>query len=395
MDKTLENVTVLDLSRVLAGPFCSMMLADMGANVIKVEAVGTGDDSRQFAPMMKGESCYYMNLNRNKKGVTLNLKAPKGKAAFLKMVEQADIVLENYRPGVMDRLGLGYETLKQANPKIVYGCVSGFGQYGPYRNRGGYDIIGQAMSGLMSTTGWPESGPTRTGTAMADVLAGLSVCIGILAALHNAQETGLGQTVDVALVDSAVASLEIINQIYLATGRTPERIGNRYESCYPYDSFRCADGELVIACGNDSLFVKLANLMGQPELITHPLFDKNPKRVEHHAQMKTIVEAWTMDHQRDELVEMLLDAGVPAAPINTIADTVKDPHIAGAREMFVEVNHPVAGTMKLTGCHIKMSRTPSTIRTPAPLLGQDNSEVYASFGYSEAEIAQMHEEGVI
>ena len=176
MEKTLEHVTVLDLTRVLAGPFCGMMLADMGANVIKIESVGKGDDSRQYAPMINGESCYYMNLNRNKKGITLNLKAPEGKAAFLKMVEKADIVLENYRPGVMERLGLGYEELKKVNPRIVYGCVSGFGHYGPYSSRGGYDIIGQAMSGLMSTTGWPDTGPTRTGTAMADVLGGLSVC---------------------------------------------------------------------------------------------------------------------------------------------------------------------------------------------------------------------------
>lgn len=395
MEKTLEHITVLDLTRVLAGPFCGMMLADMGANVIKIESVGKGDDSRQYAPMVGGESCYYMNLNRNKKGVTLNLKAPEGRAAFLKMVERADIVLENYRPGVMDRLGLGYEDLKKVNPRIVYGCVSGFGHYGPYSSRGGYDIIGQAMSGLMSTTGWPDSGPTRTGTAMADVLGGLSVCIGVLAALENARETGLGQKVDVALVDSAVASLEIINQIYLATGRIPERIGNRYESCYPYDSFLCDGGELVIACGNDSLFVKLANLMGRPELITDPRYDKNTKRVENHVEMKEIVEAWTKQYPRDELVDLLLKAGIPAAPINTIADTTKDPHIAGAREMFVEVDHPVAGKLRLTGCHIKMSRTPPAIRTPAPVLGQDNDEVYSALGYSPEEIGQMREAGVI
>ena len=360
MEKTLEHVTVLDLTRVLAGPFCCMMLADMGANVIKIESVGKGDDSRGMPPIVNGESCYYMNLNRNKKGVTLNLKAPEGKAAFLKMVEKADIVVENFRPGVMDRLGLGYEDLKKVNPKIVYGCVSGFGHYGPYKDRGGYDIVGQAMSGMMSTTGWPDSGPTRTGTAIADVLAGLSVCIGVLAA-----------------------------------GRIPERIGNRYESCYPYDSFPCKDGELVIGCANDSLFVKLTNLMGKPELLTDPRFEKNVKRVENHAALRPIVAEWTSQYNRDELVQMILDVGVPAAPINTIADTTKDPHIAGAREMFVEVDHPVAGKMKLTGCHIKMSRTPSEIRTHAPLLGQDNDEIYGSLGYSADEIAHMKEAGVI
>ena len=395
MERTLEGLVVLDLTRVLAGPFSSMMLADMGADVIKIETPGRGDDSRRFAPMVQGESCYYMNLNRNKRGITLNLKTPEGKEVLRRLVRNADVLLENYRPGVMDRLGLGYESLREINPRLVYGCVSGFGQYGPYSQRGGYDIIGQAMSGLMSTTGWPDTGPTRTGTAMADVLAGLSVTIGVLAALQNVNRTGLGQKVDVALVDSAVASLEIINQIYLATGRIPERIGNRYESCYPYDSFPARDGDLVIACGNDKLFALLTDLMGQPELQSDPRFDENPKRVEHHAALREIVEKWTRTFGRDELVSLLLARGIPAGPINTIADTTQDPHIAGAREMFVEVDHPVAGRMKLTGCHIKLSRTKPGIHAPAPTLGQHNGEVLAELGYSDSEIAQMRETGVI
>jgi formyl-CoA transferase len=271
------------------------------------------------------------------------------------------VVLENFRPGVMDRLGFGYEDLKKLNPKIVYACVSGFGHYGPYAQRGGYDIIGQAMGGLMSTTGWPDSGPTRTGTAMADVLAGLSVTVGILGALLNAQKTGIGQKVDVALVDSTVASLEIINQIYLATGKIPERIGNRYESVYPYDSFSCADGQLVIACGNDKLFSILARVMGQPELSKNPLYDTNPKRVQNHATLKVIVEKWTACFGRDELVDLLLKNDVPCGPINTIADTTSDPHIAGAREMFVEIEHPKAGKMRLTEA---TSNQPHEIRDP-------------------------------
>jgi formyl-CoA transferase len=393
METLLDGLVVLDLSRVLAGPFAGMMLADMGADVIKIETPGKGDDSRQFAPMLNGESCYYMNLNRNKRGMTLNLKSDDGKEVFRRLVKKADVVLENFRPGVMDRLGLGYDTLRELNPKLVYACVSGFGQYGPYSQRGGYDIIGQAMGGLMSTTGWPESGPTRTGTAMSDVLAGLSVTAGILGALHNAQRTGKGQKVDVALVDSTVASLEIINQIYLATGKVPERIGNRYESVYPYDSFRCANGELVIACGNDKLFAKLAELMDRPELAHDTLFETNPKRVQNHAALKPIVEDWAMGYERDALVGLLLENGVPCGPINTIADTVNDPHIAGAREMFVEVEHPKAGKMRLTGSHIKFSRTKAGIRTPAPLLGQHTAELLAELGYSDAEADQLRENG--
>lgn len=391
----LHGVRVLDLTRVLAGPFCTMMLADMGAEVIKIEVPKKGDDSRQFGPFVNGESSYYMNLNRNKKGITLNLKG-RGKEIFLEMVKKADIVVENYRPGTMEKLGLGYEDLKKVNPRLIYGCVSGFGHYGPYKDRPGYDIIGQAMSGLMSTTGWPGGEPTRTGTAMADVLAGLSVTIGILAALRYRDVTGIGQKVDVALVDSAVASLEIINQIYLVEGRIPQRIGNRYESTYPYDSFRAKDGSLVIGAANDKLWQKLCELMGDPDLAFRPEFDKNYKRVQNHEEVKKLVEAWTMTKTVDELVDALLAAGVPAAPINTIDKVVNDPHIAGAREMFIEIDHPKAGRMKIAGTHIKMSDTKPCVRTPAPLLGQHNDEVYRDLlGLSADEIAALKEQEII
>lgn len=392
----LNGVRILDLTRVLAGPFATMMMADMGAEVIKIEMPKKGDDSRQFGPFVNGESSYYMNLNRNKKGITLNLKSPKGKELFLEMLKEADIVMENYRPGTMEKLGLGYEELKKVNPGIIYACVSGFGHYGPYKDRAGYDIIGQAMSGLMSTTGFPDCGPTRTGTAMSDVLAGLSVTIGTLAALNYKNKTGIGQKVDISLVDSTVASMEIINQIYLVEGRIPERIGNRYESTYPYDSFRANDGNIVIGAANDKLWGKVCELMGKPELATCEDFDKNIKRVQKHAEVKKLVEAWTCEHTIDELVDALLKAGVPVAPINTIDRVVKDPHIAGAREMFVDVEHPIAGKMKITGSHIKLSETKPEIRTPAPTLGQHNEEVFKElFGFAEEEIAAMKEENIL
>ncbi|MEG1774042.1 MAG: CoA transferase, partial [Oscillospiraceae bacterium] len=260
----LDGVRVLDLSRVLAAPYCGMMLADMGAEVIKIELPGRGDDSRGNAPIVNGESAYYMNLNRNKKGMTLNLKDERGREIFRELVKKSDIVLENYRPGVMDKLGLSYEELKKINPSIIYGAISGFGHYGPYSKRAGYDIVGQAMSGLMSTTGWPDSPPTRTGTAISDVVAGLSCCVGLLAAYVNRLKTGEGEKVDISLVDSMVSSLEIINMIYLCTGRVPTRIGNRYEAIYPYDSFEASDGYAIIACGNDKLYNSLRALLELP-----------------------------------------------------------------------------------------------------------------------------------
>jgi crotonobetainyl-CoA:carnitine CoA-transferase CaiB-like acyl-CoA transferase len=389
----LSGLRVIDLTRVLAGPFCTMMLADMGAEVIKVEEPGKGDDSRHFAPFRNGESAYYMNLNRNKKGVTLNLK--KGRDIFIELVKTADVLVENYRPGTMDRLGLGYETLKKINPRLVYGAVSGFGDTGPYRLRPGYDIIGQAMGGLMSTTGWPGGEPTRTGTAMGDVLAGLSVTIGILAALRHRDQTGCGQKVDVALVDSVVASLEVITQIYLTDGHIPERIGNRYESTYPYDSFKANDGDVVVGAANDKLWQLVCQVIEQPDLQNDERFDTNHKRVQRHAEIKPIIEAWTKAHSVDEIVDRMLAAGVPVAPINTIDRLVTDPHIAVAREMFVDVEHPKAGVLKLTGAHIKLTETPPAIRTPSPELGQHNGEVFGSLlGMVSSDIEKLTQDGV-
>ena len=388
-------MTVLDLTRVLAGPYASMLLADMGANVIKVEIPGNGDESRSYMPLVKGESAYYMNLNRNKRGITINLKTDKGKELLKKLAAKSDILLENFRPGTMEKLGLGWEVLKEVNPGLIYGCVSGFGHYGPYKDRAGYDIIGQAMGGLMSTTGWPDSGPTRSGTAIGDVLGGLSVAVGVLAAYIHKKETGQGQKVDVALVDSVVSSLEIINQIYLSSGRIPQRIGNRYEASYPYDSFKAKDGDLVIGCGNDKLFGFLAGLMKQPALCDDDRFRHNYLRVQNHAALKPIIEKWLADLTVEEAVESMLAAGIPAGPINTIDKVVADPHIAGAREMFVEVEHPTVGRTKIAGNQIKMSATPVSIDRPAPLLGADTEAVLSEvLGCSQEEIAALKEEGV-
>ncbi len=392
----LEGVKVLDLTRVLAGPYCGMIFADMGAEVIKLEVPGKGDDSRRYVPQVNGESAYYMNLNRNKKGITLNLKDPKGKEIFLELIKNVDILIENFRPGTMKKLGLDYEELRKVNPALVYGCVSGFGQYGPYSSRPGYDIISQAMGGLMSVTGWPGGEPTRTGTAIGDVLGGLNMAIGVLAAYNNRLRTGKGQMVDVALVDSVVSALEIITQIYLQTGKVPEPIGNRYESVYPYDTFKAKDCSLVIGCGNNKLFSALATLMGRTDLIQDPRFCENPLRVKNHAELKPIIEKWLSDKTADEAVDMILGCGVPAAPINTIDKVVADPHISGAREMFVEIEHPVAGKMRVTGCQIKFSETKSGVCAPAPTLGQHTDAILKEYlNMTDAQLQSLHQNNIV
>lgn len=390
----LDGVKVLDLTRVLAGPYCGMMLADMGAEVIKIEMPGRGDDSRKNAPIVHGESAYFMNLNRNKWGMTLNLKSEKGKEIFRELVKQSDIVLENFRPGVMEKLGLGYEELQKINPAIVYGAVSGFGDYGPYSQRPGYDILGQAMSGLMSTTGWPGGKPTRTGTAISDVMGGVSCCVGVLAAYAHRLKTGKGDKVDVALVDSMVSSLEIINMIYLCTGRIPTRIGNRYEAIYPYDSFDAKDGMVIIACGNDKLYNLLKGVLKIPAL-EEERFATNIKRVENHGPLKEIIEAWTRERNIDDIVDIMLKAGIPSSPVNTIDRVVKDPHIAGAREMFVEMEHPVAGKIKVTGSQLKFTHEKISITRPAPTLGQHTELILQKkLGMTHEEYLDALEKGV-
>lgn len=374
--KALSDIKVLDLTRVLAGPYCTAMLADFGADVIKIEAPGKGDDTRAFGPFVNGESLYYANVNRNKKGITLNLKAEEGKKIFLELVKKADVVVENYRPGVMDKLGVGYDVIKEVNDQIIYASVSGFGSYGPDYLKPGYDIISQSAGGLMSITGEPGGHPLRVGNAMGDVLGGTNLVIGILTALHARSVIGKGQRVDVSLVDSVVASLETGIQRFYINGQ-PELMGNRYASAYPYDSFQAKDGLFVIGCGNDKLFNLLCTkAINREDLLSDERFETNFKRCENHAALKPEIEKWSTQYTIDEAVSIISDAGVPAAPINDLARVTTDKHIAVAREMVVEIEHPVIGKMRVNGNPVKLLDTMPAIDNPSPALGQHNYEVY-------------------
>jgi crotonobetainyl-CoA:carnitine CoA-transferase CaiB-like acyl-CoA transferase len=392
----LDGIRVLDMTRVLAGPYCTLLLGDMGAEIIKIEVPGHGDDSRKYPPFIGEESAYFMNLNRNKKSLTLNLKAEKGKAVFMDLVKRADVLIENFRPGTLDVLGVGYATLKAVNANLVYSSISGFGHSGPYKDLPGYDIIGQAMGGIMSVTGWPDGPPSRTGTAIADILAGLCACIGILSSLIAIRNGCAGQKVDIALVDSVVSAMETIIQIYLVEKRIPQRTGNRYEFIYPYDTFKAKDGWVVIAVGNNKLWEVFCDAIGTNHLLEDQKYKDNYDRVKAHVEIKRVVEEWTGTRTVREVVDYLLSKTIPCAPLYSVKDLVEDPHIADARRMIREVEHPVAGRMKVIGSPINLSETPSEVTSPAPLLGQHNAEILKSIlNYSEDRIEALKREKII
>lgn len=395
--KALQDIVVLDLTRVLAGPYCTMMLADFGADVIKIEIPVKGDDTRGMGPFVNNSSLYYANVNRNKKSVTLNLKDPKGKELFLAMVKKADVVVENYRPGVMDKLGVGYDVLKEANDRIIYAAVSGFGSYGRNSARPGYDIIAQAYGGLMSITGEPDGEPLRVGTAIGDVLGGMNLTIGVLTALHARELSGKGQRVDVALVDSVISSLETGTQRYFASGKLPRRIGNRYASAYPYDSFKAKDGSFVIGCGNDKLFNLLCTrVLHREDLLTDPRFLNNALRCENHAALKVEIEKWSTTVTAEEAYDAINAAGVPASPINDLHQISHDPHVVEDRQMFIPVKHPVIGDMRVNGNPVKLLDMMPEVVTCAPALGQHNEEIYGQLlGLDKEQLEALAEDHVI
>lgn len=395
MEMALSGIRVIDLTRVLAGPYATMVLGDMGADVIKIERPGEGDDSRSYGPYQNGESAYFMSINRNKRSITLDLKQPEGKEIFLRLIKQADMVVENYRPGTMERLGLGYEQLKEINPRLIYAAISGFGHTGPYSQRAAYDGVVQAMGGAMSITGSEGGRPTRFGPSIGDLAAGLFGTIGILSALESRHQTGLGQKVDVAMLDCQVALLENAIARYLVSGQIPRPAGNRHTSIVPFEPFQTSDGEVMVAAGNDALWQKLCVAIGRPELGKDARFQSNPLRNQNYSELKPLLESAFAEQTTDQWLEILEHAGVPNGPINTVDRVIKDPQVL-AREMIVEIEHPVAGKVIMPGIPIKLSDTPGSIRLPAPVLGQSTEEILQQLlQYSAERIAELRTKGVI
>ena len=368
--RALEGIKIIDLSRVLAGPFCTMLLADMGAEVIKVEVPEKGDDSRTFPPFKEGQGTYFINFNRNKKSIVLDLKSSSDVHKFLKIVKSMDVLVENFRPGTMEKMGLGYERLRRVNHQLIYACISGFGHYGPYKDKPGYDIIGQAVGGIMSITGWPDGPPTRTGTAISDILAALFCTIGILSALQARSIHGKGQKIDVALVDSVVSAIGTILQIYLVEKRIPKRSGNKYDFIAPYEAFMAKDGWFVLGVGNDNIWRRFCDSINRKDLINDGRFNTNVERIKNNEELAQIIGQWSANFTVEEIIPILEEDGIPAAPINNLEQIVNDPHIAVAREMIQKIFHPIAGEVKITGNPIKMSETNPQTYKSSPLLGE-------------------------
>lgn len=390
--KPLAGLRILDLSRVLAGPYCTMMLADYGADIVKIEPPGCGDDSRAFGPFVGKESAYFMSLNRNKRSMTLNFKRQEEVDVFKEMVKVADVVVENYRPGTMEKFGLGYDELKAINPKIIYAACSGFGHSGPYQFKPAYDIIVQAMGGIMSITG-PEGGePTRVGASVGDVIAGMFTAYGVMMALYHREKTGEGQKVDVGMLDCQVAVLENAIARYVTSGVVPVPLGNRHPSITPFSSFTAKNGHIIVGAGNERLWVKLCNILGKPELLKDPRFDTNSNRTAHVKELSAILNEVFILKTITEWMEVLEGAEVPCAPINTVKDIVNDPQIK-ARNMIVELEHPVAGHLKMAGLPVKMSLTPGAVERPAPMLGQHTAELMKEIlGWDEAKTEKFFAE---
>lgn len=393
--KPLQDLVVLDLTRVLAGPYAGMMLADFGADVIKIEAPEVGDDSRAFGPFVGKESAYFMSLNRNKRSMTLNLKNPSARALFREMVKKADIVVENYRPGTMEKFELGYDKLAEINPRIIYAACSGFGQTGPYRDKPAYDVIVQAMGGIMSITGPAGGPPVRVGASIGDIIAGLFTVIGIEMALFHREKSGKGQMIDVGMLDCQLAVLENAIARYLVSGTVPEPLGNRHPSITPFEAFTAKDGSVIVGAGNEKLFEKLCSLIGKSELSQDPRFATNALRTQNVASLKEILDSVFIKKSIDEWLEQLEAAGIPCGPINTIDKVVVNPQII-ARDMIVNTNHPEAGNIKMAGIPIKLSATPGSIDRAAPLLGQHTEEILQELlGLSIQEIGKLKENKVI
>ncbi len=393
MGKVFEGLKVVDLTTALNGPFCTMFLGDYGADVIKIEPVG-GEQSRSWGPIdeKSGESGFYGFVNRNKKGCTLNLKSEKGLEMFYELVKDADVLVENYRGGVTERLKIDYDTIKKINPNIIYASGSGFGQYGPITHRPCYDIVAQAMGGMLNLTGFKENDPVKVGPSVADHVAGIYLMVGVGMALYHREKTGEGQHIDVSMFDVIFSLLENAIVNYTMGGFIPERNGNVDPSIAPFDVYACKDGFVALGVGNDKLFNKFANIIGHQELLEDERYKDNVSRCDNYIpDLQNLIREWCADYTKSEIEDIMDEAGIPCGPVLNVKEAIEHPHIQ-ARDMMVHCEHPTVGDMYFQGCVIKLSETPGEVETAPPLVGQHNREV---FGLSEEEEKTLIEEGVL
>jgi len=378
----LQGITVLDFTRVLSGPYCTMQLGDLGARVIKIEQPDRGDDTRAWGPpFINGESAYFLSINRNKESIALDLKHAPSRRAVDALLARADVVVENFRPGTLDRLGWGYAEVATRHPRVVYCSISGFGQTGPRRLEAGYDAMMQGEAGLMSITGPADGPPYRLGVAIADIATGMFAVQGILAALYAREKTGRGQLVDIAMLDSVTAVLTYQASIAFATGATPTRMGNRHPSIAPYDTFAAADGEFVLSVGNDDQFGRLARVLGRPEMSSDARFVTNADRVRNYDALRRELTQLFSSWRRADLLNALSAVGVPVSAVRTVAEALADPQVA-AREMIIPLEHAVAGPIRVLGTPLKFSDTPASIRLPPPALGQHTRAILRELGFA-------------
>jgi crotonobetainyl-CoA:carnitine CoA-transferase CaiB-like acyl-CoA transferase len=392
----LDGVRVIDLTRILAGPYCTQALADAGADVVKIEEPGKGDDTRGWGPpFVNDQAVYFLSVNRGKRGVTLNLKAPGGREILWRLLETADVLIENFRPGTLDRLGFSWEELRRRNGRLVYASVSGYGPDGPWGGRPGYDAVIQGEGGLMSLTGSPDGPPFRVGASIADVLAGMTAFQGIVLALLRRQRTGEGGRVDVSLLESLLPTFAYHASTYLLTGKVPGRLGNRHPSLAPYETFDASDGPVVLAVGSEGLWRAFCDSMGEPELAVDPRFGTNALRVSNYEALRAHLAARLKTRKVDEWLSLWEAAGIPCGRVRTVAEALELPQVA-ARGLLVDVEHPVAGPGRYVGSPIHLSEAGRSSRRPPPALGQHTDEVLSErLGLGAGEVAALREAGIV